>query len=585
MAVITADLQERIQAKLDLLYGPAQAAMLYPRLAALVAGYELQPAQVASTDRVSERDVILITYGDLVQQAGQTPLATLHEMLTTELQDVVNTVHILPFFPYSSDDGFSVIDFLAVDPALGDWSDVARLAERFKVMFDAVINHISVQSAWFKGYLADDPTYRDFFIAVDPAEDLSAVTRPRTLPLLTPFQTAAGEKHVWTTFSADQVDLNYAAEDVLLAVVDVLLQYVVRGASLIRLDAIAYLWKTIGTTCIHLPETHAVVQLMRDVLDAAAPDVLIITETNVPHDENISYFGDGTNEAQLVYQFSLPPLILHSFRVGDVRALSDWAATLVSMADTTTYFNFTASHDGIGVRPAAGLISDEAVQALATHAQARGGQVSFKTNSDGTQSPYELNVTYVDAIIDPAETDPARQAEQFLASQAIMLAFVGVPGIYFHSLLGSRNWLAGVEQTGRARSVNREKLDYAALQAELADPGSLRHHIFTRYCDLIRIRTGEAAFHPNGAQVVLDVNPAVLALRRTSPDGAACVLALHNVSARPQAVSLTAAHTGGRDVRCLFDLVQRQLFAWSDGVDLVLQPFQVMWLKVDGLAQ
>jgi glycosidase len=579
MPVLHESLRLRMHQRLVLLYGDDRAEGVLSRLEALIAEFDTRPAQAAPHNRVSEQDVLLITYGDLVQQAGQMPLATLHEALNALLQDVISGVHILPFFLYSSDDGFSVIDYLAVDPALGSWADVAALSRDYRLMFDAVINHISAESGWFQRFLAGEAPYTDYFIVVDPAADLSDVTRPRTSPLLTPFDTAAGEQHVWTTFSADQVDLNYASEDALLAVLQVLLTYVARGADLIRLDAIAYLWKEIGTSCIHLPQTHAVVQLMRDVLDAVAPDVLLITETNVPHEENISYFGDGTNEAQLVYQFPLPPLVLHSFRTGSAQALTDWAVSLDKVSDETTFFNFTASHDGIGVRPATGLISDADVQALTELTEARGGKVSYKANSDGSQSPYELNVTYVDAIINP-DDDPMRQARAFLASQAIMLALAGVPGIYFHSLLGSRNWTAGVQQTGRARTVNREKLDYPRLRAELADDSALRHHIFTGYCDLLRIRRAHTAFHPNGDQAILRVADGVFALRRTAPDGSERILALHNVSGVSQRVTLDAAHVDGVP-HSLVELISDTTYPWQADLTLTLAPYQVMWLRVE----
>ncbi len=581
MALALVDLRSRAMERLTLLYGRERAEALWPRLAALLAAYQPRPARYSPAERVSERDVVLITYGDLLRRAGELPLRTLHAMLRAHLADVVSAVHILPFYPYSSDDGFSVIDYLQVDPALGNWDDVRRISDDFRLMFDAVINHVSAESTWFKRFLADDPTYRDFFITVDPGVDLSAVTRPRTTPLLTPFQTAAGEKHVWTTFSADQVDLNFACEEVLLAILRVLLEYVARGADLIRLDAIAYLWKEIGTPCIHLPQTHAVVKLIRDVLDYIAPDVLIITETNVPHDENVSYFGDGTDEAQLVYQFSLPPLVLHSFHTGSAVALTRWARTLRKVSETTTFFNFTASHDGIGVRPASGLLSEGEISALLELTVARGGQVSYKTNSDGSRSPYELNITYVDAIIDPAEKDPARQAQRFVASQAIMLAFQGVPGVYLHSLLGSRNWTAGVALTGRARTINREKLDSELVERELADPATLRHHVFHRYCHLLRIRRTQPAFHPNAVQEVLDLNPAVFAIRRTAPDRMARIIALHNVSDHPQPVTLHRADLGG-DAAVLSDLVSGRSISWlPDGISLTLDPYQVMWLRVE----
>ncbi len=576
-------LAERILNKLVFLYGPdcGQTCFqqLMPRLDDFRARHpELSAQAVVPHERFTERDAVLITYGDSLRAEGEAPLRTLHRFLKARLAGVISTVHILPFFPYSSDDGFSVIDYLAINPDLGTWDDIARLRGDFKLMFDAVINHISAHSAWFQGFVNGDPTYRDFFITVDPSTDLSSVVRPRTLPLLTPVQTAEGVRHVWTTFSADQIDLNYANPEVLLRIVDVLLFYVAQGASLIRLDAIAYLWKRVGTSCIHLPETHAVVRLFRDVLDYVAPAVALITETNVPHRENVSYFGDGTDEAQLVYQFALPPLLAHTFATGDASALSRWAAGLEKVSDQTTYFNFTASHDGIGVRPVEGILTPDEIAALVSRARAHGGDVSYKTNSDGSRSPYELNINYFDMLSDPQGDEPlALQARRFLAAQAIQLAFVGVPGIYIHSLLGSRNWYEGVTRTGVLRAINREKLAYDHVEAALADPTSLRSLVFYPYRELLIRRAAERAFHPNGPQGVLTLHPAVFALRRTSPQGDEHVLTLTNVSGEPVIVDLSGVAPDG--ARALRDVLSGR---WvSVGEALRLEPYEVLWLKAE----
>src|SRR6185436_15344098 len=310
---------------LTFLYGNDQAPQLLARVEKLIAEYRTRiPVR---SGELTEHDSLLITYGDQVQSQNEKPLHTLNQFCKKYLTDVVDGIHILPFYPWTSDDGFSVVDYRQIDPALGDWDDVSAM-QSFRLMFDGVINHISSQSAWFQGFLRDDPQYRDYFIVVDGGPDLSHVVRPRALPLLSTFHTPSGEKHVWTTFSADQIDLNYQNPQVLLEVLDILLLYIERGATFIRLDAIAYLWKEIGTTCIHLPQTHQVIQFLRAVLDEVAPHVHLITETNVPHEDNLSYFGDGTNEAQLVYNFALPPLVLHTFRVGDAEVLSNWAKGL-----------------------------------------------------------------------------------------------------------------------------------------------------------------------------------------------------------------------------------------------------------------
>jgi len=572
---------ERILEKLTFLYGTQRGSACYQRLRQRLDDFHAHYPQFAQqpvdpTNRLTGRDVVLITYGDSLRDPAAVPLKVLHEFLTRHLADTISAVHVLPFYPYSSDDGFSVIDYMAVNPDLGDWADIDRLGKDFGLMFDAVINHMSAHSAWFQGFLAGDPQYQDFFITADPSADLSAVVRPRTLPLLTAFETASGTRHVWTTFSSDQVDLNFANPEVLLRIVDVLLFYVAHGASLIRLDAIAYLWKIVGTSCIHLPQTHAVVKLFRAILDEVAPGVALITETNVPHDQNVSYFGDGTDEAQLVYQFTLPPLLLHTFAQGDATVFNAWAAGLKKVSPQTTFFNFTASHDGIGVRPLEGILPPDAIDALVQRVRQHGGDVSFKNNSDGTQSPYELNINYFDALSNPNSGEPlALQARRFLAAQAIQLAFVGVPGIYIHSLLGSRNWYEGVAQTGRLRTINREKLDRRAVEAALNDVSSLRSLVFYPYRDLIARRKAESAFHPNGGQQVLSLHPSAVALLRTSPDGRERLLAVHNVANR--LIALDLADAGLSDVEMYQDVITgRQVGARAS---LDLQPYEVMWLK------
>ncbi len=558
-----------IKAQLHLLYGD-QADGVFARLRALLPDTVPAPAPLS----LSEQDAIIIAYGDHVQRAGEAPLHTLRDVLTrTTLPYGVRGLHILPFYPSSSDDGFSVIDYHAVDPALGSWADIRAFQPDFRLMFDAVINHISAHSTWFQSFLRGEAPYDRYFVTVDPTVDLSQVVRPRTHPLLTPFATPSGTQHVWTTFSADQIDLNYANPDVLLDIIRVLLDYVAQGAALIRLDAIAFMWKEPGTSSIHLPQTHAIIQLLRAVLDVAAPQVILITETNVPHAENISYFGDGANEAQMVYQFPLPPLVLHTFRTGDASALSAWASTIQRVSDRTTFFNFTASHDGVGLRPATGLIPAADVQALVDLTLDHGGRVSYRQLPDGSASPYELNITYFDAITHPAITarDPDRAFRRFLCSQAIMLALIGVPGVYFHNLFGSRNWIEGVEQTGRARTINREKLDADALLRELADTASLRSRVYHGMIELLTMRASTPAFHPLGDQRVLDYGAGVFAVERTAPAGDATVIALHNVS--DQAVSIATLPAGNwRDLNTGANV----------SAPLTLDPYAILWLERSG---
>lgn len=477
------------------LYGD-RSDWVYQQIEQLIEKYssKINPSEIP----LDEKDVVLITYGDNVQKQGQTHLQTLKQFVDEFCLPEINSTHILPFCPYTSDDGFSVTDYFAVDSKLGTWDDVSNLSNSSHLMFDAVVNHMSKSSQWFQSYLAEEDGFNNFFTAVNPNEDLSMVVRPRALPLLTPFKNIHGiEKHIWTTFSEDQVDLNYVAPEVFIAVLDVLLFYASKGAKFIRLDAIAFLWKKIGTTCIHLTETHTIIKLYKKVIETLTDNVFLITETNVPHKENISYFGNGQDEADLVYNFTLAPLLVYSMMKGNTKVLSNWAKSLELPSDKVCFFNFTASHDGIGMRPLQNIISDDEITELAKRAEKHGGKVGYKNNEDGTQSPYELNCNYMDLLSAESDDDETR-VKKMLLTQAVMLAMPGIPGIYFHSLVGSRNYYKGVEESGIKRRINREKLNFEELAKELKISGSLRNNIFTSYKKLLKVRTNEKAFNPFG---------------------------------------------------------------------------------------
>ncbi len=574
-----------VHSHLTALYGQSAGEDAFERLRIILHRYSdlSTPRREGSDHTLSEHDSVLITYADQLSEPDTLPLQTLSHFCEQYLSGLVNSVHLLPFFPYSSDDGFSVIDYREVNPALGNWDEVAHLGRSFRLMFDAVINHVSVQHEWFQAFLKDDPRYQDYFIVVDGKPDLSQVVRPRALPLLTKFNTRSGPKQVWTTFSADQVDLNFHNPNVLLEIIDTLLFYVAQGAQLIRLDAIAYLWKEIGTSCIHLPQTHRIIQLFRCVLDIVAPHVILVTETNVPHRENISYFGNGTDEAQMVYNFALPPLILYTFYTGNSRVLSTWAADLKLPSRHTTFFNFLASHDGIGINPARGILSDLEINSLIEKSIQHGGLVSYKDDPSGSGMPipYELNINYFDALSNPRAQDSLNtQIDRFMAAQAIMLALVGVPGIYFHSLFGSRSWHEGVTLTGRNRTINRQKFDLAAFESELVDETSLRHQVFRRYAQLLRARSASSAFHPHGEQQVLDCGKAIFTLLRCSPDGTQRVLCLHNVSNQSQSVTIDSKDIFDLSSGRLMDLITDHLMDDSYRNNLVLQPYQTLWLRM-----
>ncbi len=468
---------------------------VYADLEKILKRYKEALAHRQSKNPLTSADSMLITYPDQLKGEQGSPLRCQHEFLKLWVGKRIPLVHILPFYTFTSDDGFSVVDYMEVNPDYGDWVDIRGFSEDYGLMFDAVFNHVSAHSKWVTGYLSGDPNYDNFCIAINPQTDLSEVVRPRALPLLTQFNSFDGQKFLWTTFSEDQVDVNVKNPKVLLSLLETLLFYVSQGARLIRLDAIAFLWKEIGTNCIHLKQTHEVVKLFRDCLNVVAPDTLIITETNVPHEENISYFGENGDEAQLVYQFPLPPLTADAILNNSSLCLQLWAAGLELPNKFCTFFNTMASHDGVGVRGAEGILSPEQVNALGKACEERGGKVNYKHNIDGSQSPYELCINFMDLISHPDDKDSLR-ARKMLLAQSILLCMPGLPGIYFHSLFGSRNDYAGLKNSGSNRSINRQKLTQSTLEKELKN--GLRPLIFHPYMSLLEVRANQLAFDPYG---------------------------------------------------------------------------------------
>ncbi len=559
----------KINDRLDFLYAHKAGAEFREKLLELVGRHV--DTHNKGGERWNEKDMILITYGDSVINYGEPGLKVLHRFLNKHFRDTLSTVHILPFFPYSSDDGFSVIDYTGVNPDLGDWSHLESLRTDYKLMFDLVINHISRRSEWFTNYLQNVHPGRDFFIEAHPGDDLSKVVRPRSLPLLTPFEKPEGTKYLWTTFSDDQIDLDFSNPEVLFEMMKILLFYLARGASMIRLDAIAFLWKKPGTSCIHLPETHEVVKLMRDIMEAADPHSILLTETNVPNDENLSYFGNG-DEAHMVYQFSLPPLLLHALYSGNASYLTQWASGKSDIPPGCTFFNFTASHDGIGVRPLEGLLPEEELIELIAVMKTNGGMISTRRTSDGKDRPYELNITYFDAMKRARHGRDHRQFERFISSQTIMMEMKGIPAFYIHSLLGTQNYYEGVEETGRARSINRRKWKENEIEGLLAEE-NLHSRVMQRLNRIMHTRRHQKAFHPDAAQEILDFGNEFFALRRTSTDKKQVIVCITNVTAIAATVDKNRVKGRIPD----FDLfTKRSPAAATDTFEL--EPYQTVWL-------
>ncbi|WP_017307189.1 sugar phosphorylase [Spirulina subsalsa] len=569
-------LTQRLTPLLETLYPTAQSESLLGQIFTIIEPHLTQNSQ-ENLYKWSQDNILVITYGDSIYnpQGQEKPLVTLKRFLDQHLKDTITGVHILPFFPYSSDDGFAVIDYLAVNPNLGTWAEIQTIAQDYDLMTDLVLNHVSSQSPWFEQFKQGEKPGCDYFITVDPTEDLSQVVRPRNTPVLVPYDTKNGKQYVWATFSPDQIDLDFSNFDVLLEFIKILAFYVTMGARYVRLDAVGFLWKEIGTPCIHLPQTHSVIRLLREVLQMIDPEVSLITETNVPNRENLSYFGNR-NEAHLIYNFSLPPLLLNALLQGRSDHLKTWMMSMPPAPLGCAYLNFTASHDGIGLRPAEGLLNDEEYQSLLQTVQRFGGKISYRQKPDGSASPYELNISLFDALQGTVKGVDQWQIERFICCQTIMMSLEGIPAFYLHSLLATHNHEAGVEATGQNRAINRYRWSGVELEKQLQDEQSPHARVLAELSRLIRIRRRQPAFHPNATQYTLHpLNKALFVFWRQSMARDQSIFSIHNLSDRPQKLRLTDLNLVATDpwVDLISGIVITDIYD-----QLVLNPYQSAWV-------
>lgn len=570
-------LQQRIIAHLKPLYPDCDQHDLADRI---VAAFWDKPDQIIDRAEIQgkhlwdETEIALITYGSSIRHGDEKPLQTLYQFLGNRVGDAISAVHILPFFPFSSDDGFSVIDYLAVDPDLGDWSDISAIADDYRLMADLVINHGSSRSDWFQQFLSDEAPGNRYFVTADPASDLGAVVRPRSHPLLTAYETNAGTQHVWTTFSPDQVDFDFRNPDLLLEFIRIIAFYIQSGVRIFRIDAIAFLWKTIGTSSINLDETHEVVRLLRTLMDHHQESLIILTETNVPNHENLTYFGNQ-NEAHVIYNFSLPPLLVHALLTGESLYLKRLTRSNPPALQGCAYLNFTASHDGIGLRPTEGVLPEAELGQMLSTLQSFGGRISMRRGPGGTEKPYEVNISYFEAMQGTIDGPDAHQIPRFMAAMAIMLALEGIPAIYIHSLLATPNGYEEVNRTGRNRSINRRELELEALEARLDDPNSVEAQVFDQFKSLIKKRKLQTAFHPNAVQFTLTLPEGLFGIWRQSLDRAQSIFAVTNVTNQIKPLSLG-------DINLIagshwWDIISGESMPDIDA-QIELAPYQTVWI-------
>lgn len=505
---------------------------------------EENKSEFRNNDKLDASDVILITYADSITKKGQEGIKTLNKFLKSYTGNLITGIHFLPFYPYTSDDGFSISDYNKIIPSYGNWNDVEDISKNKKIMLDAVINHTSVSNNWFKENKA-------YYIEYNPKFDCSKVIRPRTTPLFSEIE----ENKYWTTFSEDQIDLNYNNPDVLFEIIKILMNYVSFGAKLIRLDAVGFIWKESGTTCMHLEQVHDIIKLINIILNKTFGNIYLVTETNVPEKDNLTYFGNG-DEAAMIYQFVLPPLLLYTFIEKNSKKFQEWLKHLdkLEIPDGTTYFNFTASHDGIGLRSVEDILEKSEVSKIVDKVKEKNGQVSYMIDDKGIKKPYELNINYFDAL--SINDNNQLNIDSFLCSQFLMLSLKGVPGIYYNSLVGSRNWVEGYKKSNIKRRINRQKWDIDQLENEIKNNYE-RSYTLRKYLELIKARNNKA-FNPYNKQKEIFIDESLVSFLRDD------VLVLSNIT--NDKVVLNGNIRG-------YDLIRKEEISLFE-----LAPYEYFWL-------
>jgi sucrose phosphorylase len=317
------------------------------------------------------------------------------------------------------------------------------------------------------------------------------------------------------------------------------------------------------------------VRLLRTLIESAEEHAIIITETNIPNTQNLTYFGNA-NEAHGIYNFSLPPLLLNTLLTGNCLYLKRWLMSMPPAQDGTMYFNFIASHDGIGLRPAEGLLSETELDNLVQTVQNFGGKISWRTSDTGEQKAYEMNISLYDALQGTVKGKDQWNFERFICAHAIMFALEGIPGIYIHSLLGTQNDYQKLANTHHNRSINRRRWHVTALEEALADK-SLHHvNVLSTLKYLLNIRIKQPAFHPNATQFTLHLGLQLFGFWRQSKDRKQSVFCVSNVSQQP--IKLPLSELNLIITESWVELITNMKITELTQ-DITLAPYQTVWIS------
>ena len=569
------DAENKIKSYIRKIYkSNRDASRLLNSIVSLIDEDNLASKKKLTSKNWSQKSSFLITYADSIKSENDSPLLVLNQFLQKYI-DSIDSVHILPFMPSSSDSGFSVIDYYKIDGKLGDWKDLNLISKNKNIMIDIVLNHASRNSKWFANFLKGSGQGHDFFKVVNDWNGIAQIERPRSSELFQKIQTVDGEKKVWCTFSHDQIDLDFSNPDVLLEFLKIIKFYIKKNIKIFRLDAVAFLWKKQNTSCINLQETHYIIKLIRFVSTLIDKNAILITETNIPSKENLSYFGNN-DEAHWIYNFTLSPLILFTLLSGNCSQLRKWSMTMPPAQEGNAYFNFLASHDGIGLRPVEGKLDSTELYRLINKMRDLGGKISYKTSQWGEEIPYEINITYLDSLKSTFNGEEKFQIKRFICAHTIMFAMEGIPAIYIHSFLGTKNDHKAIAAGEGNRSINRFKWDKKDIYKILEDKNSNNFYIMSKLNSLLNIRSKQPAFHPNATQFTLNLGDEVFGLWRQDKKRKQSIFSIYNVTSKSVKLSLQKINL--IETEKWIDLISGEALKDIDD-DILLKPYQSLWIS------
>lgn len=631
---------KKIKNTLIQVYGHEKAECAYKKMMELFdAKRESETAEESlkvncGRNALSEDDATLICYANSVaSRNGISPLGALKKFYDNhDLKKAFSSTHLLPFFPWDTDRGFSVKDYYEVAEENGTWDDIEELSKSTELMFDFVANHASIRNPIVqKAILAavlpkDHPKYdevkkfKDFvFVYTEenkPTDDeLSALSRPRAYPALTPFIVfekdgelladlenkdhvhvkrgeidLIGTGYVWTTFSRGkredgtektrQVDLNFLNPLVLVESLKILMFYAEKKARFIRLDAIGYIWKQIGRPSIHEDQCHLLLEVIKDFLSLVTPEVVTVAEVNEAQEMFFRYLGKGDHEqADLVYQFTHFPLAVYGLHTGDASYYKEWLKT-IGHVEGRQFVTILGSHDGLGLKPVRGILPESEIErfgdilvdeykAMPNYAYLPGGK---RIVYEACGTPWDL--------INKSDLDLDTAIKRYKLVVAMGLTVRGIPGIYINGLLGANNYFPE-EGLDENRTVNREIFSYNALTETLNDKSSQESRVFEMVKELLAIRRRESAFSLNAKAIIIPEyhNQSIVAAELFSADNMERILCCYNVSSEPQRLTipkLTSRGTG--KWKNLLEPHEERCFD-REVIDIELEPYQALWLK------